>query len=139
LCRIDADGRLEVVGKWDDQDRHLMHGDATAVRDDVLVRSYQAYSSETAYLERYDLDAGTPRWRHRIAAPTTELEPLPNEPFVVYALADGSVGMVDWQSGDRLFEEAFEVDELPTVVLSIAARGDRIAIGTLDGRVLIAD
>ena len=139
LCRIDTDSRVEMVGKWDDQGRHLMHGDAAAVRDDVLVRSYQAYSSETAYIERYDLDAGTPRWRYRISAPTTELEPLPNEPFVVYALADGSVGMVDWQSGDRLFEEAFEVDELPTVVLSMAARGGRIAIGTLDGRILIAD
>lgn len=49
----------------------------------------------------------------------------------------GRVGIVDADTGDVALEMVVQLGGVSTVLLSMCARGDRIAFGTLDGRLLV--
>jgi len=56
---------------------------------------------------------------------------------VIFALLSGRVGARDLESGALLWEESATIDDLPTIVMALAVRDDRIAAGTICGRTMI--
>ena len=57
--------------------------------------------------------------------------------LLVYALTDGTLGLLSIKNGMTLFEEKLEVDGLSTIATSISSNGSWLAVGTIEGRVLL--
>ncbi|MGM0554976.1 MAG: hypothetical protein ACQEVA_01220 [Myxococcota bacterium] len=142
LCRIESDGTVSELAAWDDRGRHLMNNAAVSVGPDLLVRAYRVYNPSPdhweAYIEGFVPESGETTWSHRVDALVTTLVSVEDEPLAVYALTDGRVGVLNWKTGEVLFEDVLDIDGLPTVALSMAARGRRLAIGGVAGRIILA-
>ncbi len=56
---------------------------------------------------------------------------------VVFALLDGTLCALDAATGAVLHDERFTIDDVPSIVTAITVRDEMIAVGTIDGRLLI--
>ena len=141
LCRIDSTGSVKECLRWDTEEQHLMCGTACLLSDGTLVRAYRVYDPHpqhfSAYLEAREMPTGRRRWRRSVSALVTCLTPVDGQPWLIYALTDGRVGVIQAGTGDLEFETNLHVDGVSTVVLSMCALGNRIACGTIDGRLLL--
>ena len=141
LCRIDPRGSVEECFRWDTEERHLMAGTACLLSAGMLVRAYRVYDPNplrfSACIEAQEMATGRRRWRRSVSALTTCLTPIEGHPWLIYALTDGHVGVLHAETGDLAFETKLHRDGVSTVVLSMCALGDRIAFGTMDGRLLL--
>lgn len=118
-----------------------MNGAACILSSGSLVRAYRIYDPNplcfTAYTKERVMPAGLRRWRKRVSAFLTSLTSVEGRPWLVYALTDGTVGVLDVATGDLAFETRPHLDGVSTVALLMCALGDRIAVGTIDGRLLL--
>ncbi|MBI5537994.1 MAG: hypothetical protein HY898_35050 [Deltaproteobacteria bacterium] len=141
LCLVDAMNRVQECFRWDPEQSHLMCSTARLMADGSLVRAFRVHDPQPsnfgAFIEALEMPSGRPRWRRSFTALATALEPIGHSSRLVYALTDGTLGVLDAKSGDLLHEERVEVHGVNTMVLSLCAQGDRVACGTLDGRVLL--
>lgn len=136
-----AAGDVREVFTWDSAERHLMGSTACLLPDGGLARAYRIYSprpgSHACYLEAHDLSSGRRRWHHPVSALTTSMTVVPGKPWLIYALTDGKVGIMNLDTGLDLCESTLVLDGVPTMIMALAASGDEIAAGTVDGRVLL--
>ncbi|MEM1178419.1 MAG: hypothetical protein AAGM22_08750 [Acidobacteriota bacterium] len=145
LCCVTLDGEVYEMADWDGGERgeHLLSAAAVALGPGSLVRGHEIFSSDLSrtdvVLERLDLAAAEPvRWSHPAFAAVTALRVARGRVF--YALTDGTLGVLDAQSGESLATLDLEVDGVPTLGLSLdigGADGRSLAVGTADGRLLI--
>ncbi|XVJ68218.1 MAG: hypothetical protein HEQ39_00050 [Rhizobacter sp.] len=142
LCRIDASGSVQTVFDWDGRiGGHLMDAHACRLTQrGGWVRACSRYPSQGQggfFVERLD-EHGRSLWTRELEAPATALAELPSTPGrIAYALTNGLVGVIDLDSGDTLWAEPLRIDGLPNMAMSMSIRGERLAMGTLDGRVLV--
>jgi hypothetical protein len=141
LCRIDASGRIAECFRWDTESRHLMGSTACLLPDGSMVRAYRVHdptpSNFSGFIEALEMPAGRRRWRRPVPALATCLISGDEGPWLLYALTDGRLGVLDWRTGDLLHEQTLRLGNVNTVALSLAPKGNRVACGTLDGRVFI--
>jgi hypothetical protein len=142
LCRMDACGGVQTVFSWDGRHGgHLMDSQACRLaRPGGWVRAYKHYHPQGLggfFIERLD-ERGRSVWRHALEAPATVLAELPSpQGRLAYALTSGQVGVIDLGSGKTLWAEPLRIDGLPNMAMSLSVRGERFAMGALDGRVLV--
>jgi WD40 repeat protein len=141
LCRIDTTSSVKECFRWDTEEQHLMCGTAWLLSTGTLVRTYRVYDAHpqrfSAYVEAHEMPAGRRRWRRSVSALVTCLTHLEGHPWLIYALTNGRVGVLHAETGDLEFETNLHRDGVSTVALSMCALGDRIAFGTIDGRLLL--
>lgn len=139
LCRIDANHAIDDSIAWDGESAHLMGGSAVLVDGD-LVRSYRVYERRgrgRISVERCATRDGRVIWRHDVPALATSLVAWPAAASVVFALVDGTVGVLDAATGSVWHEERFAIDGVPTIVTALAIFDQMIALATIDGRISI--
>lgn len=142
LCRVDACGDVKAVFGWDGRrGGHLMDSHACRLAESSgwvrVCRRYHPQGEGGFFIERLD-ERGRSVWRHALEAPATVLAELPSpRGRLAYALTSGQVGVIDLGNGKTLGSESLRIDGLPNMAMSIAMRGERFAMGTLDGRVLV--
>jgi hypothetical protein len=141
LSCIDGSGVLRECFPWDSEARHLMCSSACLLSTDTLVRGYRVYDPKPShfagYIEALEMPTGRRRWRRAVPALTTCLAPIQGYPWLIYALTDGRIGVLHVHTGDLLHEQTLQIDHVNTMVLSLSVQSNRVACGTLDGRVLI--
>lgn len=140
LCAIEGSSEVVELGAWDRGDPHLMCSHACALPSGELVRSsivYSARSDGPSRIEAFAPDTGQVRWSLPVTSPATAMVSIPERGMVVFAGTDGTIGLVDATTGALVAGRELAVDGVPSVAMSLAARGDRIAAGTIDGRVLV--
>lgn len=141
LCRIDTTGSVKECFRWDTEEQHLMCGTACLLSTGILVRAYRVYDPHpqrfSAYVEAREMPTGRRRWRRSVSALVTCMTSVDRQPWLIYALTDGHVGVLDVETGDLAFETNLHLDGVSSVALSMCALGDRIALGTIDGRLLL--
>jgi hypothetical protein len=142
LCRLDATGNVQTVFDWDGRKGgHLMDSHACRLaRRGGWVRACRRYHPQGQggfFIERLD-ERGRSLWTSELEASATALAELPSTPGrIAYALTNGLVGVIDLDSGDTLWAEPLRIEGLPNMAMSMSIRGERLAMGTLDGRVLV--
>lgn len=141
LCRIDTNGCIKKCFRWDTEAQHLMYGSACLLSTGILVRAYRTHDPSpqhaTVYIEAREMRSGRRRWRRPLSALVTCLTPIEGHAWLLYALVDGHLGVLHAETGELAFETNLQLDGVSTVVLSMCALGDRIALGTIDGRLLL--
>lgn len=137
LFRLDAGNQLRECWPWDTGDGAYTCNLALLLPDGDLARAYVVLTPapRLSHLEIRVLESGALRHAYPLSAAPTCL--ARNEQYLFYGLIDGRIGAIEFRTGERLFERAFHVDDLPVIALSLAARGAELACGTLDGRVLL--
>ena len=139
LCRVDLTGTIDEVMDWDDQATHLMDSAASWLSARSIVRAARVYGPRpgagSKLIERRDFGADGPTWSVPVDAAATELGAAGDA--VVFALMDGTLGILDAETGALRWTEKLEVDGVPTFATTLAIQGDAVAIGTADGRVLL--
>lgn len=90
-----------------------------------------------AFLYRKALSADRELWRHETGACASTLVFLPDEGLVAAALLDGTLMLLRAADGHVLFTGKARVDGVRTIIFSMDAHGDRLALGTVDGRIAV--
>ena len=98
-----------------------------------------AQRSWPGFVARRALPDGRPTWVTAVPAQVTAMLPLPDAGALLCALADGGLLALDARDGRVRGRRALAARGAPTVALALAARGDRVAAGTIDGRILLLD
>jgi hypothetical protein len=62
---------------------------------------------------------------------------LPESQAIVFASGDGMIGLINATDGQLLDVLPIEVAGVPTVITALAARGNQLLAGTLEGRLLL--
>lgn len=137
LFRLDVDNKLRECWLWDTGDEPYTCNHAVLLPDGDVARAFAVdnVQLQPAHLEIRVLESGALRHTYPLSAAPTCL--ARNEQYLFYALSDGMIGAIDFRTGERVFERAFHVDGVPVIALCLAARGDDLACGTRDGRVLL--
>ncbi|MCA9610431.1 MAG: hypothetical protein KC619_32770 [Myxococcales bacterium] len=139
LCRVTPSGAVEEVMEWDDRATHLMVGTACWLSAQSIVRAVKVYDpwpgAGSKLIERRELGSASPTWTLPVDAPATDLEATRD--VVVFALMDGTIGILDAETGEPRWTDELEVDGVPTFATTLAVQDDTVAIGTADGRVLL--
>lgn len=137
LFRIDADLQLRECWPWDTGALPYICNLTTPLPNGRLARACTQDTWELlpAHLEVRDLASGALIYSYALwAAPTCLAH---DEDWLFYALIDGTIGVVDLRTGERVCERKFHIDGVPVIASSLAARGELLACGTVDGRVLL--
>ncbi|MFX9089466.1 hypothetical protein ABTN55_20250, partial [Acinetobacter baumannii] len=61
----------------------------------------------------------------------------PDEGVIAAALLDGSLLLLRAADGHVLFGWKARIDGVRTIIFTMDAKGDRLALGTVDGRILV--
>ncbi len=88
---------------------------------------------------RRRLDDGHVVWTTALDAWVTAMVSVPEHNAVVFALNDGHMGVLSAATGQLGVFQSVNIDGVQNVYLSLAARGSRIAAGTIDGRIVIGE
>lgn len=141
LCRIESSGFVKECMWWDSNEQHLMSGNACLLPSGTLARSYRVHDPKPersrTYVDAYEMQSGRGLWRREVSGLVTCFTSVEGQPWLIFALTDGKIGVVDVRTGALVFEMHLQVDGVSTVALSMCALGQSIAVGTIDGRLLL--
>lgn len=142
LCRVSPEGAVEPVLHWDDEGPHLMSCSACWATDGSLIRAFHVYDPRPGQgakrIQRIDLAQSRVVWTREVSALVTSMTVVGQE-ALAFALTDGTIGLLCIEDGSVLSQEQLNVRGAPTVATALAAHGTRLAVGTIDARLLIYD
>jgi hypothetical protein len=146
LCKLDpargiwlrvcpVDGRIPADG-------HAMHLGGCLISDDKailswIVHNYNPRAEKQGYVVCVNLHSGRFRWQQSMNVQVAASAFISAANTVVCASVDGYLSFFDVNSGELLHSVKMVVDGVPTLPLSLAINGNRVAVGTMDGRVVI--
>ncbi|WMD20922.1 hypothetical protein RAS12_00695 [Achromobacter seleniivolatilans] len=149
LCIVQPDGqvqRLWPVLKADDTPAsHAMELCGSYVEDTEgagVVISGQHYSptvdgNYAGFIYRKPLNRDSEQWRHQTRASASAIVYLPASGLIAAAFLDGGLLLIEARTGAVVLDAQVHVDGLPTVIYAMDAHDDKLAVGTLDGRIAI--
>ena len=142
LMASSPDGeRQDELWPWDSADVHRMESVACLAPGDRLIAGYLRHHPHPgkgqAFVESRLLAGGETRWSVPVEAGVTAMVAMPARGCVVVALLSGRVAAHALDTGALLWEERASIDGLPTMVTALTARDDRLAAGTICGRVIM--
>lgn len=149
LCRVSADGEVQslwpVLKANGKPDSHAMELCGCHVDDNLgagLVISGRHYSPAVraacaGFIYRKPLDRDREIWRHPTTASASAVIFIPACGLVAASFLDGSLLLLDAASGDIRLRARMQLDGLPALVHAMDAQGDKLAMGTADGRIAV--
>ncbi|MNL40773.1 hypothetical protein D3C87_1631450 [compost metagenome] len=93
----------------------------------------------SGFIYRKPLDRDRERWRRPIPASASAIVHLPSVDLIAAAFLDGSLQLIDAQSGALRRHARMHVDGLPTVIFAMDANEQSLLAGTVDGRIAVLD
>lgn len=91
----------------------------------------------TAFIYRRGLDDLRDLWRRELVACASAISFVPDEGVIAAALLDGSLLLLRAADGHVLFDGKARIDGVRTIIFTMDAKGDRLALGTVDGRIVV--
>ena len=151
LCVVEPDGsvrRLWPILKADNKPASHAMELCGAYIDDALgpgvVISGKHYSPNTTttyagFIYRKPLDRDREVWRRKIPASASAIVSMPDAGLIAAAFLDGTLQLIDAARGALRLHARVRVDQWPTVIFSMDARGRSLLVGTVDGRIAVLD
>ena len=151
VCRIDPHSlQVERLFPLDWEPRvgtHMSINSGVYLCDgsgDALILGYQrsdghGLQKDGSRIVRRHLQNGRVLWVASFDAPVTALADIPRHNVVVFALNDGHLGVISAITGGVQLLRTVALDGVTSVYLSLATRGNRIAAGTIDGRIAVGE
>lgn len=140
LCRFNRDGTSASVLPWDSAELHLNDSSACWGPRGSIVRAFRVYDplpcQGAKQIQRCDLATGEALWSTATSALVTSMVMI-GQKYLAYALTDGELGLLSIDDGSVLFRVALEIEGAPSVATALAVNGLRLAIGTIDARLLV--
>lgn len=84
-------------------------------------------------------DAGLDVWRLATDSSVSALAPIPEAGAIMVAFLDGTLSMLNAETGSLIMSGEATVDGIATVIYSMDARGTSLAVGTFDGRIAVVE
>ncbi|MGE7958292.1 hypothetical protein ACQKQA_17205 [Pseudomonas sp. NPDC089530] len=149
LCIVQPDGEVRRLWPLLKPDRtpasHAMECRGGYVEDGlgagvaIAGRHYSPSVSEPyqGFIYRRQLQRGQELWRHPTPASPSSIVHLPEPGLVAAAFLDGSLMLIDAQSGQLRLNAKARIDGWPTMIYAMDAYGGQLALGTADGRVVV--
>lgn len=149
LCRVQPDGAVHRLWPLLKPDRtpasHAMECRGGYLEDALgagVVIAGQHYSPSISepyrgFIYRRQLQRGEELWRHPTSASPSSIVHLPETDLVAAALLDGSLMLIDARNGQLRLKAKVRLDGLPTQIRAMDARDGRLALGTVEGRIVV--
>jgi hypothetical protein len=105
----------------------------------VSGRHYEPTPSRpvAAFIYRKALGADRELWRHETGACASAIAFVADEGLIAAAFLDGTLMLLRAADGHILFAGKARIDGVRTIIFCMDARGDRLALGTVDGRIAV--
>lgn len=151
LCIVQTDGSVRRLWPVLKADRtpasHAMElcgcyvDDAQGASVIVSGKHYspQVGNEYAGFLYRKPIDRDREQWRRPTRASASAIVHMPEPGLIAAAFLDGSLQLIDAQTGTLRLDAKVRADGLPTLVFALDAAGDRLAVGTVDGRIAIVN
>lgn len=151
LCVVQPDGAVRrlwpVLKASRDPASHAMELCGAYVDDALgaaVIISGKHYSPDvrapySGFIYRKPLDRDRERWRRPIPASASAIVHLPSVDLIAAAFLDGSLQLIDAQSGALRRHARVHVDGLPTLIFAMDANEQSLLAGTVDGRIAVLD
>lgn len=143
LVSVNPESKVETEHwplTWEEDNPHLMQGIA-CILDDKFISSFEYHHPSNfkfnGFIAARELSSGELLWSFGINAQTTVLETIEEYNLVFYALANGEIGLIDLDNGKIVYKEVFKIDDINSCAISASYMQGQIAVGTIDGRVVI--
>jgi len=140
LCTVSASGDIDERCAWDTDGEHRMCSTARAGPDGSLFASFEIHHPEPGkgkfQIVKREFRSGRTIWVVSVSDLVGAMA-LVGDSSLVFALNDGTLGVIDTERGQIAHQHRVIIDGVATVPLSLAAKGSTIAVGTLDGRILL--
>ncbi|PKL79688.1 MAG: hypothetical protein CVV27_01510 [Candidatus Melainabacteria bacterium HGW-Melainabacteria-1] len=140
LFRIDVNGSIEKVMNWDKSDLHLLNGIACLDSENSIIRAFRVHyydpNNLEVRIERNCLISNRVFWSCVVTSLVTSMS-LIEDKILVFTLTDGKIGLINTLEGKIVFEEELKINGISTMALSTSVNGLDIAIGAIDGRILV--
>ncbi|MEM9739570.1 MAG: hypothetical protein AAF829_06840 [Pseudomonadota bacterium] len=91
----------------------------------------------SGFIYRRELWSGKEIWRHPLNASPSNIVHIPEVGIVLVFCLNGEFLFINARSGRLLNAATTEIDGLTTPVFSCAARSAELALGTMDGRIIL--
>ena len=157
LAEIAADAGQRYTARWDlwdlawtPDDRILATRNATAVecwsasdeQSEALILAAHIHHPQVSrpvdeVVVRRRLPDGLALWTATFASQVTALLHVPERQAIVVALTNGTLAVLDALTGTILDLQPLIVASVASVALSLAGRGDHVAAGLMDGRIVL--
>jgi hypothetical protein len=146
LCSLDSESgkqtRLWPADTKNDHEHHMMHFDGCLVSDNAVVLTSVYYQPDPTlpvqgFITRHDLQTGCVQWQQSVGAQAAATAYCAVADVVICALVDGSLHLFKATTGEIQFADQMIVDGIPTIPLSLSVNDNRVAVGTMDSRVVI--
>lgn len=139
LASVGAQGTVDDVMAWDDGDGpHLMEGSVVLVDGGDVVLGYRVYDPKPSVrrcgVERRARMTGSTLWRVDLPCPPAAMVVVGAS--VIVSTLSGRLLALDAATGAVRADLRVVVDGVPASVCAMAARGNAVLAGTLDGRVM---
>lgn len=105
----------------------------------VSGRHYEPTPSRpvAAFIYRKALGADRELWRHETGACASAIAFVADEGLIAAAFLDGTLMLLRAADGHILFAGKARIDGVRTIIFCMDASGDRLALGTVDGRIAV--
>ena len=90
-----------------------------------------------AFIYRKALGADRELWRHETEACASAIVFVADQDLIAAAFLDGTFMLLRAADGHVLFAGKARIDGVRTIIFCMDANGDRLALGTIDGRIAI--
>ncbi len=149
LCIVHADGSIERLWPLLQPDgthaSHAMECRGAYVDDEqgpgvVIAGKHYTPTVDRTYsgfIYRKSLTRGLLSWRHATHASPTII--LAAAGLVIAAFLDGRLMLIDALTGGVRLEARVRMQGAATVIYAMDARDERLAVGTIDGRIAVVD
>lgn len=144
LSRLGPDNLMEVL--WTQQesacDLRALSSTSLAINDELVIscrtRLERGQTVET-FLECHRLSDGSLLWSQAFSTfkDVHAMCYLHDCQAVVFASGDGMIGLLNLADGQLVNVLTAYVGGVPTIITTLAARGNRLLAGTLEGRLLL--
>lgn len=140
---------LRAIGRWPwskkiipwDDERQLNDNLALFTQDGRLIRYYRVFSRNVDLNSRsidcYNIATRACQWQLAVDSQVIAMTLIPDSTCIVYCTTGGALGMIDYVNGSRIWEGEVQVGGVPTIVMSLDARNNILAAGTIDGRLIL--
>ncbi|MHB9106325.1 MAG: hypothetical protein ACYDCO_04650 [Armatimonadota bacterium] len=145
LCCLDPVhatwSRLWPVDMRPSADFHAMQLDGCLVQNGRVALAWIDYDPKPSHVYGSvaccELRSGRIIWQHPITAQAAAMAYMEVVNVIVCALVDGKLNIYDAATGSLLYSDEMIINDIPTIPMSLAVHENQVAVGTLDGRIVL--
>ncbi|MHB0935056.1 MAG: hypothetical protein ACYC6A_01585 [Armatimonadota bacterium] len=132
---------LWPIDEPDSTDGHATELAGCLIKETEVALAWKNYGSKPyevfGGIACRELHSGRFIWQRPITAQAAAMAYMEAVNVIVCALVDGKLNIYNAATGSLLYSDEMIINDIPTIPMSLAVHENQVAVGTLDGRIVL--